>query len=78
LSQGRTWPSRTSSISAATTCSRPTKRDFSITAEPSGTTAPVEDGWHFVVPRHRRWSNPDADVCEIQEYVVPDSAATLA
>jgi bifunctional non-homologous end joining protein LigD len=29
------------------------KRDFSITAEPSGTTPPAVDGWRFVVQRHR-------------------------
>src|SRR5215203_5897126 len=29
------------------------KRDFSITAEPTGTTAPATDGHRFVVQRHR-------------------------
>ncbi len=29
------------------------KRDFSITAEPAGTTAPATDGHRFVVQRHR-------------------------
>ena len=29
------------------------KRDFSITAEPEGTTPPAADGWRFVVQRHR-------------------------
>ncbi|MET0144755.1 MAG: non-homologous end-joining DNA ligase [Ilumatobacteraceae bacterium] len=39
--------------------------------------------WHKEAPAHapdwiRRWRNPDADPGETQEYVVPDSAATLA
>src|SRR5688500_12780939 len=29
------------------------KRDFSVTAEPEGTTPPQADGWRFVVQRHR-------------------------
>jgi bifunctional non-homologous end joining protein LigD len=29
------------------------KRDFSITAEPQGSTPPQRDGWRFVVQRHR-------------------------
>jgi bifunctional non-homologous end joining protein LigD len=29
------------------------KRDFSITAEPRGSTPPERDGWRFVVQRHR-------------------------
>jgi len=39
--------------------------------------------WHKAVPSHapawlRRWRNRDADPGETQEYVVPDSAASLA